>query len=125
MSVRIDVAGDDVALEDLWEWLDAERDLRGRLRWESPPGSPGTMGSGVEIAIQLSDLGLAFINTLVSSLGAWLTYRATQAAAPVGSVTLITPDGRRYEIKQQDPAELARVAAALSASLPADDDPAA
>ncbi|MEW2398539.1 hypothetical protein [Streptomyces sp. NPDC046862] len=125
MSVRIDVAGDDEALEDLREWLDAEHDLRARMRWERPPGPPGTMGSGLEIAIQLSDLGLAFINTLVSSLGAWVTYRATQAAAPTGSVTLITPDGRRYEIRHEDPAELARAAAALSEYLPGDDDPAA
>ncbi|MFE3250696.1 hypothetical protein [Streptomyces sp. NPDC059209] len=114
MSVRIDVPGSDEALEDLWEWLGAERELRGRLGWESPSGPAGTMGSGMEIAIQLSELGLAFVGTLVSSLGAWLSYRSTQAAAPTPSVTITLPDGRQFELKHQDQAELARLTEALS-----------
>lgn len=121
MSVRIDVVGDDEALEGLWEWLGAERELRGRLRWESPSAPAGTMGSGMEIAIQLSELGLSFVGTLVSSLGAWVSYRATQATAPTGSVTLTLPDGRQFELKHQDPAELARLTEVLSTHLHGDE----
>jgi hypothetical protein len=117
MSVRIDVTGDDEALEDLWEWLGAEREIRGRLRWESPPAPVGTMGSGTEIAIQLSELGLSFVSTLVSSLAAWVSYRATQAAALTGSVTVTLSDGRQFELKHRDAAELARLTEALSALL--------
>ncbi|MGP4009793.1 effector-associated constant component EACC1 [Streptomyces sp. 4N124] len=125
MSVRIDVVGDDDALEDLWEWLGAERELRGRMRWETPPAAEGTMGSGVEIAVQVAELGLAGINTLLAAIGAWLTYRSTQAAAPVGSVTISVPGGGQCEIKHEDPAELTRVATALLQHLGDSDDPAA
>ncbi len=123
MSVRIDVSGDD-ALEDLWEWLSAEGDLRGRMRWESPPAAEGTMGSGVEIAIQVAELGLAGINTLVMSIGAWLTYRSNRTSAPAAGVTIRMPGGQ-CEIQHEDPAELARMARDILEHLRGDDDPAA
>ncbi|MEU4685653.1 effector-associated constant component EACC1 [Streptomyces xinghaiensis] len=125
MSVRIDVAGDDEALEDLWAWLGAERELRGHLRWESPAAPAGTMGSGMEIAVQLSELGLTFVGTLVSSLSAWVSYRAVHGAEPTEGVTLTLPDGRKFELKHRDPEELARLTAVLSAHLQHGDDPAA
>ncbi|MBQ0998871.1 MULTISPECIES: effector-associated constant component EACC1 [Streptomyces] len=125
MSVRIDVAGDEDALEDLWEWLDAERELRGRMGWESPPAAEGTMGSGVEIAVQAMELGLAGVNTLVAAIGAWLTYRSTQASRPVGSVTITAADGTRYKIENEDPAALERTTLALTQRLHGTDDPAA
>jgi hypothetical protein len=129
VSVRIDVAEDDAALKDLWEWLRAERDLRGHVRLKNPPAPPGTMGSGVEIAFQLADLGLAAVNTLVASVGAWLTYRAAHAGPATASVTINMPDGTSFELTHEDPAELARLAAALrghlDGELDRDDDPAA
>ncbi|TQE36862.1 hypothetical protein Sipo8835_09340 [Streptomyces ipomoeae] len=121
MFVQIGVAGDDEALEDLWEWLGAERDLRGRMRWESPPVPAGTMGSGMEIAVQLSELGISFAGALVSALSTWVSYRATQTAAPTRNVTLTLPDGRQFEIRHEDPAELARLTAALSEHLHGDE----
>lgn len=125
MSVRIDVVGDDDALEDLWEWLSVERDVRGGMRWESPPATEGTMGSGVEIAIQLAELGFTGVNTLVAAIGAWLTYRSRQPATSVASVTITAVDGTRYEITNEDPEALRRTVLDLSEHLRGNDDPAA
>ncbi|MCZ4606617.1 hypothetical protein O3S80_23245 [Streptomyces sp. Lzd4kr] len=124
MSVRIDVQGDDDALEDLWEWLGAERDLRGRMRWESPPASEGTMGSGVEIAVRLTELGFTGIGTLASAIGTWLTYRSTQPAPPVRRITLTAPDGTRVEIENPD-SETVGTVLSRSPHFRSDDDPAA
>ncbi|MFE3661058.1 hypothetical protein [Streptomyces sp. NPDC059165] len=128
MSVRIDVVGDDAALEDLWEWLLAERGLRGRIRLDSASPRPGTMGSGLGIAVELSNLGLATVNTLVAAIGVWLAHRPVSrggSATPAGTVTVTLPDGTRYEISHGDTAELERLSTAISRHLLHDDDPAA
>ncbi|MFF7736246.1 MULTISPECIES: hypothetical protein [unclassified Streptomyces] len=127
MSIRIDVAGDDTALPDLREWLGNERDLRGRLQLRSAPPRPGTMGSGTELVIQLSDLGLAGVNTLIAAVTAWLTLRERRprATRQAVTVTVTGPDGTPYAINGSDPAQLAQTAMAIAEGLRGDDDPAA
>ncbi|WP_298560105.1 effector-associated constant component EACC1 [Streptomyces luteogriseus] len=125
MSIRIDIAGDDTALPDLREWLSNERDLRGRLRQRTKPAQPGTMGSGTELVIQLSDLGLAGVNTVIAAITAWLAYRQRQPRAARTTVTVTAPDGTPYDISGADPAVLAHVAVEIAERLRGDDDPAA
>ncbi|MFJ8465506.1 effector-associated constant component EACC1 [Streptomyces swartbergensis] len=124
MSIRIDVAGDDTALADLWDWLGDERDLRRRLRLESAPVRPGTMGSGTEIVMQAAGLGLDVVNTVIAAVAAWLAYRQRQPRA-VPTVTFTAPDGTSFTLTDDDPAKLAQTAAELYERLPRDDDPAA
>lgn len=95
MSIRIDIAGDDTALPDLREWLSNERDLRGRLRQRTKPAQPGTMGSGTELVIQLTDLGLAGVNTVIAAITAWLAYRQRQPRAARTTVTVTRPTAPR------------------------------
>ncbi|MFD4508317.1 hypothetical protein [Streptomyces sp. NPDC058457] len=124
MSIRIDVVGDDAALEDLWDWLGDDRDLRGRCRLASAPVRPGTMGSGTEIVMDLSNL-VASGSALLSGVAAWLAYRRTEGRRTTPTVAVTTPDGHRFEITADEPAELERLLTALSGHLHRDDDPAA
>ncbi|MFF9211578.1 MULTISPECIES: effector-associated constant component EACC1 [unclassified Streptomyces] len=124
MSVRIDVVGDDDALEELWDWLSDERALRGRMRLQSAPPAPGTMGSGLEIAVDLSNLGMSFVATLTSVIGTWLTHRGRTRRSG-GTVVVTGPDGTRYEISHPDADELRRLTEALTRLHDRDDDPAA
>jgi hypothetical protein len=69
MSVRIDVGGDDAAVADLWQWLNAERELRGRVRLEAVPPPPGAMGGTTEIVLQVAGLATAVLSTARTATG--------------------------------------------------------
>ncbi|MET9081006.1 hypothetical protein ABZX77_03760 [Streptomyces sp. NPDC004237] len=123
MSVRIDVVGDDDALDDLLDWLRDDRDLRGRYRRESAPVRPGTMGSGTEIVMDLSNL-VESGSALVSSVVAWLAYRKTLGRRTTPTVTFTAPDGGRVEITADRTADLESLIASVSGQAHRDDGPA-
>jgi hypothetical protein len=127
MSVRIDVEGDDdAALEDLWQWLSAERELRGGVRLESAPTVPGTMGGGTEIVVQVVGLVPAFVGMVLQSIDLWLTHRPATPRGSATTVTITTPDGTTFEISGERPAEVQQLVVAISGHLrDGDDDPAA
>ncbi|MEV4627838.1 hypothetical protein AB0J90_16280 [Micromonospora sp. NPDC049523] len=109
MSVRIDVDGDDAELEDLWEWLRAEHALRGLVRLENGPVVPGTMGSGMEITIQIATVmsgAGALWAAVAQSVSLWLDRRRTDI-----TITVTKPDGTTVQLSAKRAAEAKRLMA--------------
>ncbi|WP_326562241.1 effector-associated constant component EACC1 [Micromonospora sp. NBC_01796] len=109
MSVRIDAGGNNAELEDLWEWLRAERALRGLVRLESGPSAPGTMGSGLEITVQIATVisgAGALWAAVAQSVALWLDQRRTDI-----TITVTKPDGTTVQLSAKRPAEAKRLMA--------------
>ncbi|CAL9622861.1 hypothetical protein SUDANB120_05909 [Streptomyces sp. enrichment culture] len=115
MDIRIDVPGDDAALEELAAWLRAERVLRGRVKLRSAPPQAGTMGSDTELVLQLAELGMAVLVAVLQSVDLWLSQRPTRRGGGPG-VRVTRPDGAVFDFGG-GPAEVERLVAALSPHL--------
>jgi hypothetical protein len=97
LQIRIEggAADDYVALAD---WLNGNRDFRGRVRQITGPPMDGTLGDWIEmltVAVGSGGLGVALTN----SLNTWLTTRRRNISVKV----TVTPEGRTVELIADNP----------------------
>ncbi|GGO68851.1 effector-associated constant component EACC1 [Nonomuraea cavernae] len=58
-------------LESLFDWLQAEKELRGRVSWKEAPPKPGEMGGMAEFILVAAGSG-GFLSVLATSVQTWL-----------------------------------------------------
>lgn len=95
MQARLDLEADDAAAElrSLWGRLVAEEELRSRVLITEKDPEQGTMGAVIEtIALVLAPSGLGVVAARV--LITWIRSRVG-----VVTLTVTTPDGKRYKLE--------------------------
>lgn len=119
VTVTIAGCGQADELRSLYQWLAAETELRGRVRWVEGPPRPGALGSVPEaLTIVLAPGGVAAV--LASAAVAWVRHRA-----PEVTCKLTRPDGASAEVSARrvrgtDLAGVRAMVAELSATLDGD-----
>jgi hypothetical protein len=91
--LRVSVDDDPDALRSLFDWLQLEDELRGRMRLQSSGGGTGgEMGGLLDVlTIAMGSGGAGAV--LARSLSAWLTHRRADV-----KVTVKGPGGRSVEV---------------------------
>lgn len=113
MELQLSIEGRDGDRQALWEWLKAERDLRGRVRVATAAPAEGTMGGISDIAVHAAagaaGAGAVWV-ALSRSLSTWLINRRADV-----TIEITTPDGRtlRVDSKRVDQEKLLRAVRAL------------
>ena len=88
MDVQLVVVGEDDHTRDLFDWLLADNDLRGRVEREQASPRAGEMGAVSDVlTVALGSGGVA--TALVTSLRVWLTQRHSDVKVEIRSA-----DGR-------------------------------
>ncbi|PKV83071.1 hypothetical protein BX283_0562 [Streptomyces sp. TLI_146] len=96
-------------LRSLFNWLGHEDALRGRVRVEHAPITPGEMGGGLDalvVALGPGGVGAAAVGALIGALATWFQHRRADLR-----ITVTNENGRTVEVdgKRVDVSELVEV----------------
>lgn len=118
MELTVTVTGREQAdeLRSLYQWLSAEPELRGRVRWVELPPPPGALGSVPEaLAVVLAPGGVAAV--LASATVAWVRHRAPEVTCKVTRSDGTSVEVAARRVRDADLAGVRAMAAELSAAL--------
>lgn len=83
-------------LRSLFDWLRHEDALRGRVRVEHAPITPGEMGGGLDalvVALGPGGVGAAAVGALIGALATWFQHRRADLR-----ITVTNENGRTVEV---------------------------
>jgi hypothetical protein len=106
LHIAVDSADADRDGRALWDWLNSEDELRGRVSQRTRPIAEGEMGGALDVlAVAVGSSGA--LTALVRSLATWLTHRGQDAKVK------LTMTERKVEIefdvaRARDPESLLR-----------------
>jgi hypothetical protein len=97
VEARIKVEGAETQFESLWDWLQHEPDLRGRLSTRQAPAAEGAMGGSIEMVVAMTPVAAVVATALARALSTWLVQRRADLTVKVTgpSGQQVTVSGRR------------------------------
>jgi tetratricopeptide (TPR) repeat protein len=105
VEARIVVDGSDTDRVALWDWLHDDRDLRGRIRRDTPV-TPGQMGAEIEYVVSAVVGAGALWAALAKTISIWLVQRRSDV-----TITVTGPGGRKVSVsakRTRDPEAIIR-----------------
>jgi hypothetical protein len=105
VEARIAIEGSDTDRVALWDWLQDDRDLRGRVRRDTAVAA-GQMGGEIEYVVGAVVGAGAVWAALARTVAIWLVQRRSDV-----TITVTGPDGRKATIsakRTKDPEAIIR-----------------